>query len=117
MLLRVGLFATALTCLTACSGALAQGKTEFKTGHYAEARETLLAAEPESRTWDDRHRAEYALYRGLVHAALGDRSGASVWLREAKAIEDAHPGALAADDMTRLQRGLEGADPALAPLP
>jgi hypothetical protein len=103
--------------VSACGGALAEGKAEFKKGRYPEAKQTLIAAEAESKGWDDRHRAEYALYRGLTHGALGDRATAGVWLREAKAIEDAHPGTLSADDMTRLKLGLESIDPAQAAPP
>src|SRR5262245_23405668 len=112
---RIGLGVAFTALLAACGGVLAQAKSEYKTGHYAEARQTLVAAEPESRTWDDRHRAEYALYRGLTHGALGERAAAGVWLREAKAIEDAHPDALSTDDLRRLKLGLETIDPALAP--
>ena len=97
-----------------CGGVLAEGKADFKKGRYAEARETFVAAEPESRNWEDKRRAEYALYRGLTHGALGDRAAAGVWLHEAKAIEDAHPATLSADDMTRLKLGLESIDPSQA---
>lgn len=115
---RLGLaLAFSVVFAAACGGALAEGKSDFKKGRYPEAKETFVEAESEMRTWDDRRRAEYALYRGLTHGALGDRAAAGVWLREAKAIEDAHPGSLTADDMTRLRMGLESIDPAQAPLP
>ena len=112
MLRRLAL--TFALLVAACGGVLAEGKADFKKGRYAEAKEAFVAAEPESRTWEDRRRAEYALYRGLTHGALGDRAAASVWLHEAKAIEDAHPATLSADDMTRLKLGLEAVDPAQA---
>ena len=99
--------------LSACGGALTDGKAQFYKGRYAEAKRTFVIAEPESRTWTDRKRAEYALYRGLTHGALGDRPQASVWLREAKAIEDAHPGALSSEDAERLKLGLEQVDDAV----
>ena len=91
----------------ACGGALAEGKGQFDKGRYPEARQTFVAAEPDSRSWDDSKRAEYALYRGLTHGALGDRGQATVWLRESKAIEDARPGALSAENALRLKLGLE----------
>ncbi len=101
----------ALACVvalaTACGGALSEGKAEFKKGRYGEAKETFLRTESESRAWDDERRAQYALYRGLTHNALGDRAAASLWLRECKAIEDAHPDTLGADDLTRLKLALE----------
>lgn len=103
--------------LLACGGALAGAKSDFKSGRLAAAKEKLVALEPESRTWPESRRAEYALYRGLVHHSLGDRESAATWLREAKAIEDAHSRALSDDDRTRLELALDalGAPPAAAP--
>jgi hypothetical protein len=112
---RVG--AVALLALAACGGALADGKSDYKKGRYPEAKEELIAAEADSRTWDEGRRAEYALYRGLVHAALGDRAAASLWLREAKAIEDAHPGTLSLDDAARLKLAVESTSPSDVPAP
>jgi hypothetical protein len=104
--------------LAACGSALSEAKSDFKKGHYAQAKETLVRAEPESKTWSDRKRAEYALYRGLTHNALGDRGAAGLWLREAKALEDAHPGTLGEDDQVRLRLGLEAVQPeSAAPTP
>jgi hypothetical protein len=98
------------SALVACGGALAQGKSQFEKGRYPEAKQTLASVEAESRTWDDARRAEYDLYRGLTLGALGDRARAGVWLREAKAIEDAHPGSLEREDAQRLKVGLETND-------
>jgi hypothetical protein len=98
--------------LLGCGGALAEGKSEFEKGRYAEAKQTFLAAEQDSKAWDDTRRAEYALFRGLTHAALGDRAAAAVWLREAKALEDARPGALSTEDLERLKLGLAEVDAA-----
>jgi hypothetical protein len=107
-----------LLLLVACGGALSDAKSAFKKGRYAEAREMLLRVEPESKTWDDDKRAEYALYRGLTHGALGDRAAASLWLQQAKALEDARPGTLSEDDRVRLRLGLESnAGDAVAPPP
>jgi len=100
-----------LLFVTACGGALADAKSDFKKGRYAEAKETLVRVEPESKSWDDAKRAEYALYRGLTHNALGDRAAASIWLKEAKALEDARPGTLSEDDQVRLRLGLEAVQP------
>jgi TolA-binding protein len=94
-------------CAAACSGALAEGKSQFEQGRYAAAKQTFASAEGASRGYGDRDRAAYALYRGLTLGALGDRAQAGVWLREARAIEDAHPGALTPDDARRLKEGLE----------
>ncbi len=96
--------------LAACGGALAQGESQFARGQYPEAKQTFLSAEPDSRRWNDARRAEYALYRGLTHGALGDRGQAALWLREAKAIEDMHPGSLSQEDTRRLHIGLQSTD-------
>jgi hypothetical protein len=96
-----------LPLLLACAGALSRGIDEFDDGHYPEAKQTFAALEPESRSWDDAHRARYALYRGLTYGALGDKSRAATWLREARAIVLAHPDALAPGDRQRLKTGLD----------
>ncbi len=96
--------------LIACGGALVEGESQFKKGRYPEAKQTFAALESESRSYNDAKRAEYALYRGLTLGALGDRAQAGVWLREAKAIEDAHPGSLSVTDGQRLKLALEAND-------
>ncbi len=98
-----------------CGGMLADGKAQFDKGRYPEAKQTFAAIEVESRGWSDAKRAEYALYRGLTHAALGDRAAAGIWLKEAKALVDARPGSLSADGMHRLKLGLEGLDDPATP--
>jgi hypothetical protein len=96
--------------LSACGGAFAEGKAEFKKGHYPHAKELFASVEGDSRRYDDARRAEYALYRGLTLAALGDRGQASVWLREAKAIDDTHPGSLSKEDALRLKAAMENGE-------
>jgi tetratricopeptide (TPR) repeat protein len=87
----------------ACGRPLARAEAQFADGRYPEAKHALLALEAESATWSDANRAEYALYRGLTLAALGDREQARVWLREARAIEDSHPKSLSYEDVQRLK--------------
>jgi len=108
--MRIPALAMLLTLLAACGGALAEGRSEFNKGRYPEAKQTLASLESDSRAWNDAKRAEYALYRGLTLAALGDRAEADVWLREAKAIEDVHPGSLSREDGHRLKVGLDTGD-------
>lgn len=98
-----------LTC--ACGGTLASAKGDYQKGRFADAKAKLEALEPDSRTWSGQRRAEYVLYRGLVHFSLGDRQAAGVWLREAKAMEDVHPHTLAAEDKARLDVALESLSP------
>jgi hypothetical protein len=97
----------ALASLGACGGSLGSAKSDYRKGRIAEAKTELIRLEPESHTWGNQRRAEYALYRGLVHHSLGDRSAANVWLMEAKAIEDAQPRTLSEDDRVRLKLALE----------
>jgi hypothetical protein len=104
---RALVFPLLLWSLAACGGALAEGRSQFDKGSYAEAKQTFAAAEADSRSWGDARRAEYALYRGLTLGALGDHALGGVWLREAKAIEDAHPGSLTPEEAQRLHLGLE----------
>jgi len=91
----------------ACGGGLSSAKSAFRRGRLVDAKTELVALEPEAHEWTGRRRAEYALYRGLVHHALGDRSAADVWLKEAKAVEDAHPHTLLGEDRVRLELALE----------
>lgn len=116
--------ALASLVLVACGGGLASAKSDFKRGRLPEAKEELVALEAESASWNGTKRAEYTLYRGLVHHGLGDRAAAGVWLREAKAIEDRSPGTFSEDDRARLKLALDavGAEssdgaPAVSPAP
>jgi hypothetical protein len=100
-----------VSALVACGPSLSSAKSDFKSGRIAEAKETLLALEPRSRSWSDVERAEYVLYRGLVHHALGDRREAARWLEEARSIDHAHPKALSEDDRVRLKLALDALGP------
>src|SRR5262245_10775482 len=101
--MKRGLARTAsLFALIACGGPLASAESDFKSGRIVEAKDKLAKLEPASRSWTGGKRAEYVLYRGLVHHSLGDREAAIFWLREAKTIEDAHPRTLSDDDRVRL---------------
>ena len=93
--------------VAACSGGLGSAKADFHKGRIAEAKSELVLLEPSSRTWGREHRAEYALYRGLVHHSLGDRDAARVWLEQARGLDDAAPRVLSDDDRVRLKLALE----------
>jgi hypothetical protein len=108
--MRDGKTRVALACvlaLSACGGAFSEGKAEFRAAHYPHAKQIFASIEGESREYDEADRAVYALYRGMTLLALGDRPQASVWLREAKAIEDTRPGTLSREDAFRLKTSLE----------
>ncbi len=93
--------------LISCSSSLGAAKADFRKGRLAEAKTELLRLETESRSWGNERRAEYALYRGLVHHSLGDRAAAGVWLAEAKALDGAEPHTLSDEDRVRLKLALE----------
>jgi hypothetical protein len=90
-----------------CGGGLSEGRSEFHAGHYPHAKEIFASIEGASRGYSESDRAEYALYRGLTLGALGDKAQGSIWLREAKAIEDTRPGTLPTEDALRLKAALE----------
>ncbi|MBL8606735.1 MAG: hypothetical protein JNL38_05420 [Myxococcales bacterium] len=115
----VGAVAAAVASfLLACGGTLSSAEGDFKAGRYAEAKEKLVELEPSYAKWKDAQRgAEYCLYRGLTHAALGDRAAAALWLGRAKEITDAVPAALSQDDTARLKLGLSSVGPDVAPPP
>jgi hypothetical protein len=108
--MRATFVVLAAVLLAACAGPLAEGESQFDKGRYPEAKQTFAALEEESHGWSDAKRAEYALYRGLTLNALGDRGQAGVWLRGAKAVEDAHPGSLTREDVERLRLAMESSE-------
>jgi hypothetical protein len=108
--MRASTLAPALVLVAACGGGLARGESQFDEGRYPEAKQTFAGLEEDSRVWSDARRAEYALYRGLTLGALGDRAPAGVWLREAKAIEDSHPGSLTREQGLKLKAAMESGD-------
>ena len=93
--------------LSACGGALADGRSQFEQGQYPDAKQTLASLEPEAARWDGARQATYALYRGLTFGALGDTARARSWLREAETLEAAHPESLSPEDRLRLKVVLE----------
>jgi len=80
---------------------MSAAKSDFKRGDVAEAKEKLVALEAREAGWAPPARAEYALYRGLVHHALGDRDAARRWL------ERVDRRVLSEDDRARLDLALE----------
>jgi hypothetical protein len=97
----------ALGPMAGCAGPLARAESQFAEGHYPAAKQAFVSLETQSAAWAGPERAEYALYRGLTHAALGDRAHARQWLRDAQAIEDGHPSSLSRQDVQRLKVGLD----------
>jgi hypothetical protein len=97
--------------LAGCAGPLAAGEAAFDKGHYPEAKQLFAAIEGQAASWPEAERAEYALYRGLTFTALGDRARSTVWLDEAKALEDARAGTLSYEDARRLAAAIDARNP------
>lgn len=86
---------------------MSEGESLFEKGHYAEAKQTLATIDVPGRRWTVPERARFALYRGLTFGALGDLPRAATWLREARELENAHPGALETEDFLRLSAAVD----------
>lgn len=77
--------------LLACTSSFGEGVAHYGRAEYPQALERFVAIEGEVSGWPARDRAEYALYRGLTHFALGNRVLAKEWLGRAKLSYDADP--------------------------
>jgi hypothetical protein len=96
---------TVSSLVAGCGGSLLEdARHQFDRGEYAEAKSTLLQIDAsEYRSQDWRKQTAYALVRGLVMGALGDRTEAQAWLGLAKESEEQHPGSLSREDVARLK--------------
>jgi len=107
---RLAALALSVTLACACGGPLADARSEFDRGHYAAAKQALVDLGRAGRAGPTAERAQYALYCGLTHGALGDVGRARAWLREARSLADANPRALAKGDDERLRTALQTYD-------
>ena len=81
----------ALLLLSGCHSALAEAMDSYTDGRYPTAAAQFRAAEPDARELSPRDFANYALYRGLTHLALGDARAAVRWVGYAKQSADRDP--------------------------
>jgi hypothetical protein len=86
------LLAFSALVLPACTGPLGPPLDAFHDGRLPEAATAFRRLEPRLPELSPRERAQYALYRGLVHLGLGDARAAERWLTVAKRLERDHPG-------------------------
>jgi hypothetical protein len=101
--MRPALLALAMLFVACAVSALDQGRDLFNAGRYPEAKARLEKVDGEEyRGFDPHAKNTYALYRGLVFGALGDRPNARAWLGLAKQMAESHPANLSADDTVRL---------------
>jgi hypothetical protein len=74
-----------------CHSALDEAMDSYADARYPTAAAQFRAAEPAARRFSDREFANYALYRGLTHLALGDARAATRWVGYAKRCADRDP--------------------------
>ena len=74
-----------------CHSALADAMDSYTDGRYPSAAAQFRAAEPAARKLGPEDFANYALYRGLTHLALGDARAAARWVGYAKQSADRDP--------------------------
>ncbi|MEO6599730.1 MAG: hypothetical protein ABIQ16_07650 [Polyangiaceae bacterium] len=63
----------------------------YADARYPTAAAQLRAVEPVARRMNQKDFANYALYRGLTHLALGDAQAAARWVGYAKQCADRDP--------------------------
>jgi hypothetical protein len=85
------LFLAALPYLVACHSALDDAMDSYADARYPTAAALFREAEPSARRLSAVDFANYALYRGLTHLALGDARAAARWLGYAKQRADRDP--------------------------
>lgn len=80
-----------LLLLPACHSDWGDGMQAFEDARYPQAAASFRHYESAARALPARDFAEYALYRGLTHLALGDSVAAARWLGTAKSAADKSP--------------------------
>ena len=77
--------------VSGCHSVLSEAMASYTDAQYPTAAAQFRAAEPEARELSPRAFANYALYRGLTHLALGDARAAQRWVGYAKQSADRDP--------------------------
>jgi hypothetical protein len=90
-LARWCLFVPLSLCAFGCRSALGDAMAAYADGQYPTAAAQFRAAEPAARRLNRQGFANYALYRGLSHLALGDAQAATRWVGYAKRCADRDP--------------------------
>jgi hypothetical protein len=85
------LLLAALLGLVGCHSALDDAMDSYTDARYPSAAAQFRALEPAARGLTANDFADYALYRGLTHLALGDARAAARWLGYAKQRADRDP--------------------------
>ncbi|HYO92874.1 MAG TPA: hypothetical protein VER33_00105 [Polyangiaceae bacterium] len=85
-----------------CQTTLSTAVGELERGRAPEAVARFRALEPQLGRLTRSEQADYALYRGLTHLALGDAHEADRWLSAVKAESDGDPRLLSAAERGRL---------------
>ncbi|HET7542983.1 MAG TPA: hypothetical protein VFK05_24085 [Polyangiaceae bacterium] len=82
---------TLLLLVSGCHSAFSDAMDSYSEAQYPTAAAQFRAAEPAARQLSPRDFANYALYRGLTHLALGDARAAALWVGYAKQSADRDP--------------------------
>ena len=104
----VALLGLALT-LGACStyrDQLNRGQRMYDENEYEHALALWRNLEPDMDSLSFNDQSRYAYLRGMTDYRLGFRADARHWLAIAKAVEQDHPGGLAADWKSRTEEAL-----------
>lgn len=80
-----------LSCASGCHSVLSDAMDSYADARYPAAVAQFRSAELAARQLNPRDFANYALYRGLTHLALGDAAAAACWLGFAKQSADRDP--------------------------
>jgi hypothetical protein len=86
----------------ACAPSLGGAVRSYEHGRYPEAMDELRAVETDACESDASGAARYALYRGLVHLALGDLAATRSWFGPIERAVAAAPALLSPEDAARL---------------
>src|SRR6478736_8927422 len=78
-------------CVSGCHSTLSDALASYTDAQYPTAAAQFRAAEPAARKLSSPRFANYALYRGLTHLALGDARAAARWVGYAKQSADRDP--------------------------
>jgi hypothetical protein len=74
-----------------CHSALGEAMDSYADARYPTAAAQFRAVEPAARRLGPHDFAQYALFRGLTHLALGDAAAAMRWVGYAKQCADRDP--------------------------
>jgi hypothetical protein len=103
----VALLALSLGACSTYRDHLNRGQRMYDENEYEKALAMWRNLEPDMDSLSFNDQARYSYLRGMTDYRLGFRPDARHWLAMAKAIEQEHPGGLAADWKARTEEALD----------